>query len=146
MPGLCPGFYAQCRAQNESRLLLREPSGPHPPERLLQTVWHHQRLQRDQLQTVDGRMVRVLHPGFWNHEAGPDFRGAVVQIGREEARSGDVEIDWERQNWQTHQHHRNPAFANVILHVVWSAGTETASVGSGLDVSVPALQTTCKMT
>ena len=127
MPGLRPGFYAEWRAQNESRLLLRERGGPHPPERLLQTVWHHQRLQRDQLQTVDGRALRVLHPGFWNHEAGPDFRGAVVQIGQEEARSGDVEIDWERQNWQAHQHHRNPAFANVILHVVWSDGPGAAN-------------------
>jgi hypothetical protein len=122
VPGLRPGFYASWRAQNESRLLLRERGGPHPPERLLQTIWHHQRLRRDQLQTVDGRPVRVLHPGFWNYEAGPDFRGAVVQIGQEEARSGDIEIDWERQNWQAHQHHRNPAFANVILHVVWSDG------------------------
>ena len=122
MPGFASGFYAQWRAQNESRLLLRERGGPHPPERLLQSVWHHQRLQRDQLLTVDGRPVRVLHPGFWNHEAGPDFRGAVVQIGQEAARSGDVEIDWERQNWHAHHHHGNPAFANVILHVVWNDG------------------------
>ena len=120
MPGLPPGFYAEWRARNESRLLLRERAGPHPPERLLQTLWHHQRLRRDQLQTLDGRPVRVLHPGFWNHEPGPDFRGAVLQIGRDDARSGDVEIDWEAQNWRAHQHHRNPAFANVILHVIWS--------------------------
>ena len=122
MPGLSPGLYAQWRAQNESRLLLRDRGGSHPPERLLQSVWHHQRLHRDQLQTIDGRPVRVLHPGFWNHEAGPDFRGAVVQIGQEEARSGDVEIDWERRNWQAHHHEGNPAFANVILHVVWTDG------------------------
>jgi hypothetical protein len=122
MPGLRPGFYAEWRAQNESRLLLRERGGAHPPERLLQTVWHHQRLQRDQLQTIDGRTVRVLHPGFWNHEAGPDFRDAVIQIGQEQARPGDVEIDWERRNWQAHHHLDNPAFANVILHVVWSDG------------------------
>ena len=100
--------------------------GPQPPERLLQTVWHHQRLQRDQLQTVDGLAVRVLHPGFWNHEAGPDFRGAVIQIGQEEARSGDIEIDLTRRNWQGHQHHQNPAFANVILHVVWNDGPGAA--------------------
>ena len=66
--------------------------------------------------------MRVLHPGFWNHEAGPDFRGAVIQIEQDEPRSGDIEIDWERQNWHVHHHHENPAFANVILHVVWSDG------------------------
>jgi hypothetical protein len=122
VPGPRPGFYAEWRAQNESRLLLRERNDTHLPERLLQTVWHHQRLRRSQLQTVDGRALRVFHPGFWNHEAGPDFRGAIIQIGQEEARSGDIEIDWERRNWQAHQHHRNPAFANVILHVIWSDG------------------------
>jgi hypothetical protein len=122
VPDLRSGFYAEWRAQNESRLLLRERDGAHPPERVLQSVWHHQRLQRDQLQTVDGQPLRVLHPGFWNHEAGPDFRGGIIQIGQEKPLSGDIEIDWERQNWRTHHHHGNPAFANVILHVVWSDG------------------------
>ncbi len=125
--GLRPDFYAVCRAQNESRLLLRERDGPQPPERLLQSVWHHQRLKRDQLQTVDGRPVRVLHPGFWNHEAGPDFRGAVIQVGKDDARSGDVEIDLACQNWQGHQHEGNPAYANVLLHVVWNAGPAAAT-------------------
>ena len=121
-----PDLYAQWRAQNETRLLMRERGGPHPPERVLQSVWHHQRLQRDQLQTIDGQPVRVLHPGFWNHEAGPDFRGAVVQIGAEAARSGDIEIDLTRQNWRAHHHEGNPSFSNVILHVVWSAETDAA--------------------
>src|SRR6266404_1000097 len=61
-----------------------------PPERLLQAVWLHQRLRRDQLKTLDGQPVRVLHPGFHNLESGPDFRGAVVQVGQESPRSGDV--------------------------------------------------------
>ena len=121
MATLPDGFYARCRAQNISELLLRERDGAFPPERVLQSVWHHQRLQRDQLRTVDGRAVRVLHPGFWNHEAGPDFRGAVIQIGREETRSGDIEIDLTRRNWHGHHHDCNPAFANVILHVIWQA-------------------------
>lgn len=117
LPG--PDFYARWRAEQEARLLLREPGSAYPPERLLQSVWHHQRLRRDELRTVDGQSVRVLHPGFWNREAGPDFRGAVVQFGQEEPRTGDIEVDLVSQNWQAHQHHRNPAFANVILHVVW---------------------------
>jgi len=121
MPALPPGFYAEWRAQSNARLLLRERDGSHPPERVLQSVWHHQRLLRDRLETVDGLPVRVLHPGFWNHEAGPDFRGALVQIGAEGARSGDIEIDWARSNWQAHHHKGNPAFSNVILHVVWTA-------------------------
>ena len=76
-------FYAvwreRCRAVN----VLRD-AGSAPPEKLLQAVWQHQRLRRDQLKTADGKSVRVLHPGFASAEGGPDFRGAVLQIGDEE--------------------------------------------------------------
>jgi hypothetical protein len=125
-------LYAQWRARNEARLHLRERAESAPPERLLQSIWFHQRLRRCQLVTLDGQPVRVLHPGFWNRQAGPDFRGAVVQFGREAARSGDVEVDALPHHWRTHQHDRNPAFADVILHVVWNG----AESGAG---AVPAL-------
>ncbi|HWH71820.1 MAG TPA: DUF2851 family protein, partial [Candidatus Sulfotelmatobacter sp.] len=90
-----------------------------PPERLLQGIWQHQRLRRDQLQTADGQPVRVLHPGFRNLESGPDFRGAVVQVGEGPPRAGDVEVDLRASGWHAHGHDSNPAFGNVILHVVW---------------------------
>lgn len=92
-----------------------------PPERLLQSVWQHQRLQRDALRTLEGEPVRVLHPGFQSVEGGPDFRGAVIQFGSEAPRSGDVEVDIRTQGWRAHNHDRNPAFKNVILQVVWES-------------------------
>jgi hypothetical protein len=76
--------------------------------------------------------LRVLHPGFWNREAGPDFRGAVVQFGQEEPRSGDIEVDLIPQNWQAHRHDRNPAFSNVILHVVWASAANNSSPSPAL--------------
>jgi hypothetical protein len=79
----------------------------------------HQRLLRDKLITLDGRPVEVLHPGFWNREPGPDFRGAVLRIGGEISRSGDVEIDLASSGWKSHRHDINPAFEQVALHVVW---------------------------
>ena len=142
MPVLRPDFYAQWRAEQEARFLLRERPSPHPPERLLQNVWHHQRLRREDLRTVDGQPVRVLHPGFWNQQAGPDFRGAVLQFGQEEPLSGDVEIDVLPQNWQAHHHEGNPAFAGVILYVVWTAeggpagAAPTLALSGFLDVPV----------
>ncbi len=111
-------FYADWRLQSGKSVFLHE-SHSAVPERFLQMVWHHQRLLRDQLKTLDGQTVRVLHPGFWNHEAGPDFRGAVLQIGDELVKSGDVEIDLRSENWRHHGHDRNPNFNHVILHVVW---------------------------
>jgi len=111
-------FYARWRVPAGRENVLRDENEP-PPERLLQAVWQNQRLQRDRLRTADGRPVHVLHPGFASVEGGPDFRGAVIQIGDAAPRSGDVEIDLRIGGWRAHGHDRNPAFKNVLLHVVW---------------------------
>lgn len=113
-------FYAQWRVRAGVAGVLRDDHDS-PPERLLQAIWQHQRLLRDQLRTLDGETVRVLHPGFGSVEGGPDFRGAVVQIGDAEPRSGDVEVDIRASGWHAHGHDRNPAFQSVFLHVVWDA-------------------------
>jgi hypothetical protein len=63
--------------------------------------------------------VQVLHPGFWNREAGPDFSGAVLTIGGDAPRTGDIEIDLYQSGWHSHGHDTNPNYRNVILHVVW---------------------------
>ncbi len=111
-------FYDLWRARTSAVNVLRDENGL-PTERLLQAVWLHQRLCRDRLKTADGKPVRIIHPGFTNPEGGPDFSGAVIQIGDEAPRSGDVEIDLHAGNWHAHGHDRNPNFRNVLLQVVW---------------------------
>ena len=111
-------LYAQWRQGCGAMPFLHE-QGESPPERLLQAVWQHQRLRRDRLRSLDGQKVRVLHPGFASREGGPDFRGAVIQVGDAPPRSGDVEVDIHAGGWRAHGHDRNPAFTNVILHVIW---------------------------
>jgi hypothetical protein len=113
-------FYAEWRVRCGVVPLLREDLDS-PPEHLLQAVWQHQRLLRDQLKTLDGEPVRILHPGFRSLEGGPDFRGAVVQVGGGPPRTGDVEVDLRSSGWRAHRHDRNPAFQNVILHVIWES-------------------------
>lgn len=76
---------------------------------------------RDQLKTLDGQTVKVLHPGFKNREPGPDFRNAVVQFDTAEPVRGDVEVDLHPACWRMHRHNTNPAYRDVILHVVWEA-------------------------
>jgi hypothetical protein len=97
-----------------------------PNEQLLQQVWRHQRLLPERLRTFDGRRVTVLHPGFLNREAGPDFRDALLQLEGEAPLSGDVEIDLQPQGWKQHHHAENPAFRNVRLHVVWEGNRAIA--------------------
>jgi hypothetical protein len=111
-------LYAQWRLRSCSVLLLHD-ENEIPPEYLLQAVWQHQRLRRQELTTTDGQRLRILHPGFLNREGGPDFRGGVVQFGDSPPRSGDIEVDLHSSGWRAHGHDRNPAFANVILHVIW---------------------------
>jgi len=111
-------FYVVWRARLNAASLLRD-ENDRPPERLLQAVWLHQRLRRDQLKTMDGKTVRIFHPGFASAEGGPDFRGAVIQFGDDAPRSGDVEVDLLPGNWRAHGHDHNPNFQNVLLHVVW---------------------------
>ena len=122
-------FYARWHAQRNGAPALHEDKSS-PPEILLQAVWRHQRLRRDQLTTLDGRTVRILHPGFLSREGGPDFRGAVVQFGDEPPLTGDVEVDLESAGWRAHGHDKNAAFKNVILHVIWDGTPGTRSAKS----------------
>jgi hypothetical protein len=118
--------YAQWRTENGLAPLFRDESDT-PPERLLQAIWFHQRVQRNCLRTLDGRGVQVLHPGFWNREAGPDFRGALLRFGAGAPCSGDVEVDLQSSGWRAHGHDTNPNFRDVALHVVWE-GDATPNV------------------
>jgi hypothetical protein len=111
-------FYAAWRTHVSVAPVLHDEDAV-PTERLLQTIWQHQRLQRDRLQTTDGRTVRIFHPGFISVEGGPDFGNAVLQIGDDPPQSGDVEIDLRPSGWHAHGHDRNFQFQNVLLHVVW---------------------------
>lgn len=118
-------FYNRWRGVQGFGLSLHEDPNC-PPERLLQSVWFHQRLLRHELTTRDGRRVRILHPGFWNKESGPDFREALVQFENETPRTGDVEVDLASAGWQAHGHERNKNFAQVILHVIWDGDVKTS--------------------
>jgi len=125
VPPILASFYAQWRVRCGVVSVLHEDRDS-PPERLLQTIWQHQRLVREQLKSLDGRPVHILHPGFRSVEGGPDFRGAIVQLGDEPPRTGDVEVDLRASGWHAHGHDRNPVFRNVILHVIWE-GEQAAS-------------------
>ena len=112
-------LYAELRAAPESAAGFRENCDP-PSEQFLQSIWQHQRLRRDNLLTADQERVFILHPGFLNKETGPDFQDAIVQIGNNAPVKGDIEIDLRPGYWHHHRHEGNPAYANVVLHVVWT--------------------------
>lgn len=63
--------------------------------------------------------VRIIDFGEWNRSVGPDFLNAEIEINGTRLR-GDIELDPTAQDWEHHGHGANPAYNNVVLHVVLS--------------------------
>jgi hypothetical protein len=91
-----------------------------PPyhEHLLHWLWQRRYLQNEDLVTTDGAKVQIYHPGYPNRSDGPDFLNARIKMDALQWH-GDVEIHWQPDDWFNHEHHTNPAFNRVILHVVF---------------------------
>jgi len=88
------------------------------PEEFLHFVWQFRLYDTLKLQTVDGKSVEILHVGFPNKHAGPDFTTAKVMMD-DTTWVGQVEVHLKSSDWNVHQHQHNAAYENVILHVVW---------------------------
>lgn len=116
--------YGRLRAQlfaERHAATVREPLTLPVSERLLQCIWYDQRLAAG-LRTAAGQPLEVVSPGWWNLEAGPDFRRATIRLNGREL-TGDVEIHLRADDWFHHGHHHDPLYRNVILHVtLWAAG------------------------
>lgn len=108
-------------------------------ERLIQAIWHHLFLRVDALSTTDGRPVKILDRGQWNHDAGPDFRQAKIRIG-DNVLHGDVEIHWRTSDWHAHGHDHDPKYDHVILHAVYE---HNASLSGA---ALPVLEMRCHLT
>src|SRR5690606_18482376 len=69
-----------------------------------------------------------------NMNAGPDFLNARIRIG-DTVWAGNVEIHTNASDWYNHNHHSDPAYDNVILHVVYTAD-KLVYDKSGLEIPV----------
>lgn len=87
------------------------------PEEFLQFIWENKFFEQNNLTTVNGEPLEIVHPGKRNTNSGPDFFNARVKIG-ETAWAGNVEIHPKASDWLQHKHHHDKAYENVILHVV----------------------------
>jgi len=106
-------------------------------ERLVRCFWFDQNFRTDELRVEDGRKLRVLSPGWWNLEAGPDFRNAVIRLANEATCKGDVELHVDASAWKAHGHHRDPAYNSVILHVALRNDTGDQAVAAADGHLVP---------
>lgn len=81
-------------------------------------LWNHHLFDYLEVKTTKGEPLKVLSPGFYNSDAGPDFKQALVQIG-EVKWAGDVEIHIRSSDWFRHKHHLDEKYKSVALHVVY---------------------------
>ena len=85
-------------------------------EKLYHYLWQT-RIRGPYFKDVDGNDIEVIDPGIHNQDAGPDFFNSKLKIGDNEW-VGNVEIHVKASDWYRHGHSEDPAYNNVILHVV----------------------------
>lgn len=85
-------------------------------EELLHYVWKHKLFTLKPLQTTDGQPIEIIDPGLANMHAGPDFFNAKIKIN-DVTWVGNIEIHQQASDWFRHNHHLDPTYDSVILHV-----------------------------
>jgi len=88
------------------------------PEEFLHFVWQFRLFNQFELLSQSGEPIRVLEVGMPNRDAGPDFLFAKIRIGQTDW-VGHVEIHVDAKDWERHGHGQDPAYNNVVLHIIW---------------------------
>ncbi len=91
-------------------------------EDFLHYVWKFRKFPQTNLKTSNNERVMILNPGQYLQRAGPDFFNAQLIIGNQKW-AGNIEIHLKSSDWYLHHHENDPAYENVILHVVWENDT-----------------------
>jgi hypothetical protein len=103
-------------------MLIADPPAPYGglplSEADLVRLWEGQRFPAGALVSREGLALRVAYRGRLAGGPGPDFRDAVIAAGGQERR-GDVELHVAASAFRQHGHHRDPAYDNLVLHVVF---------------------------
>lgn len=109
-------------------------------EEHLARLWRGRRFPDGALVTRHGVPVRLIFQGRQGRGPGPDFRGAVIAGPSGVPLRGDVELHVRSSSFRAHGHAVDPAYRNVILHVVFEDDTgEDTPLPGGRTAPVVAL-------
>ncbi|MDA3779803.1 MAG: DUF2851 family protein, partial [Bacteroidales bacterium] len=86
-------------------------------EEFLHYIWQYRLFNNDVIKLSDGKIANIIDVGSHNTDAGPDFFNAKIKIGKT-VWAGNVEVHIKASDWFKHNHQKNKAYDNVILHVV----------------------------
>jgi hypothetical protein len=87
-------------------------------ENFLHYIWMYQLFQKTDLRSTNGESIHIEKSGLYTQLSGPDFKDATIVIANQ-IWVGTVEIHLKSSDWYVHHHETDPAYDNVILHVVW---------------------------
>ncbi|WP_445666717.1 DUF2851 family protein [Fodinibius sp. AD559] len=109
-----------------------------PPyhEKLLHWIWANRHFNFRNIKTIDDQQIRIYDTGRINKSDGPDFLSAEITVDNLRW-FGNVELHWSLSDWRAHNHHTDPNFNSVILHVVFNS-TESHSHRSD-ETQIPTL-------
>jgi hypothetical protein len=88
------------------------------PEVFLHYIWKLKLFDFKDLRTIDDEVIELINVGTHNHNTGPDFSNARIRIDGT-LWAGSVEIHKKSSDWLAHQHQKDKAYNNTILHVVY---------------------------
>ena len=87
-------------------------------EDFLHYVWKYRLFDSDNLISCQGYALELVDTGQLNSDSGPDFFDAQIRIDGL-LWVGNVEIHLKSSDWFRHNHDKDLAYNNVILHVVF---------------------------
>ncbi len=84
------------------------------------------------MKLVDGRFFKVVSNGDYNsYESGPDFLNTKIEIDGI-VWAGNVELHVKSKDWYVHNHQKDAAYENVVLHVVYEFNGDVTVNGENL--------------
>ncbi len=87
-------------------------------EKILSFIWFNRLYPQSALRTTQGESISIIKAGFSNKDSGPDITDAQIRIG-DIVWVGNIELHVKSSHWQLHHHNDNPAYTNIILHIVF---------------------------
>ncbi len=87
-------------------------------EDFLQYIWRTRLFNFANLTTTEEIKIEIIDFGMYNKNAGPDFLHAKIKM-QEIIWTGHIEIHVKSSDWYKHKHSEDPAYKNIILHVVY---------------------------
>ncbi len=105
-------------------------------EDFLQFIWKQNLFSKSKQVSTKGNEIEIIDVGRQNFDSGPDFFNARIKLDNV-LWAGNVEIHLKSSSWYQHGHDTDPAYDNVILHVVLE---DDASVILNNNREIPCLQ------